>query len=320
MKLRLRAAGFVASAAILSACETAPPANTHALPARPVSDSTNATWPTSTSNGVVVPNSNVDRLIFADEFNSGSLDRSKWNVEGPTFWVNDELQAYVDSPQTIRFLPAGAVKGADDGVLVLQPRFSAAFKTPTGRSADFISGRIDTKRKFQFTHGRAAARIRMPDAVGVWPAFWLLGNGKWPDTGEIDIMEYVGEKDWVGVAVHGPGYSGETPLVNKYFFHGGTDVTQWHTYAVEWSGRQMLFKVDERTIYRVTRPMVEHYGAWVFDTPKYLILNFAVGGIYPFKTNGIKQPYYGLPAQSAERIRRGEIAMEVDWVRVYANS
>ena len=31
-------------------------------------------------------------------------------------------------------------------------------------------------------------------------------------------MEYVGEKDWVGVAVHGPGYSGDTPLVNKYFF------------------------------------------------------------------------------------------------------
>lgn len=256
-------------------------------------------------------------LIFADEFNSGSLDRSKWNVVGPEFWVNNEQQAYVDSPETIRFLPASAVPGAQGGVLVLQPRFSQGFKTPKGRTADFISGRINTRDKFEFTHGRAAARIRMPDAVGVWPAFWLLGNGKWPDTGEIDIMEYVGEKDWTGVAVHGPGYSGETPLVNKFFFEDGTDVTSWHEYAVEWTDQAMVFKVDDREIYRATRPMVEHYGEWVFDTPKYLIVNFALGGAYPFKTNGIERPYNGLPAETVERIKAGEIMMEVDWVRVH---
>jgi hypothetical protein len=256
-------------------------------------------------------------LVFADEFNSGSLDRSKWNVVGPEFWVNNEQQAYVDAPVTIRFVPAGTVPGAEDGVLVLQPRFSPGFATPSGRTADFVSGRINTRGKFEFTHGRAAARIRMPDAVGVWPAFWLLGTGGWPDSGEIDIMEYVGEKDWVGVALHGPGYSGETPLVNKYFFDDGVDVTGWHEYAVEWSDSQMLFKVDGRTIYRVTRPMVEHYGKWVFDTPKFVILNFALGGAYPFKTNGIENPYNGLPAATVERIKAGDITMEVDWVRVH---
>ena len=257
-------------------------------------------------------------LIFSDEFNTGSLDRGKWNVVGPTFWVNNEQQAYVDSPETVHFLPAGAVPGAEDGVLVLQPRFSEGFETPSGRKADFVSGRINTKGKFDFTHGRAAARIRMPDATGVWPAFWLLGNGEWPATGEIDILEYVGEKDWVGVALHGPGYSGETPLVNKYFFEDGTDVTQWHEYAVEWSADELIFEVDGREIYRVTRPMVEHYGEWVFDTPKYVIVNFALGGAYPFKTNGIEEPYNGLPAETVARIKEGEIRMEVDWVRVHA--
>ena len=257
------------------------------------------------------------RLIFADEFNSGSLDRAKWNVVGPDFWVNNEQQAYVDSPETIRFLPAGAVPGAEGGVLVLQPRFSEGFR-PSGRTADFISGRINTRGKFEFTHGRAAARIRMPDAVGVWPAFWMLGNGRWPETGEIDIMEYVGEKDWTGVALHRPGYSGETPLVNKYFFEDGTDVTDWHEYAVEWSDRQIVFEVDGRTIYRATRPMVVHYGKWVFDAAQYVILNFALGGAYPFKTNGTEEPYNGLPAETVERIKAGEITMEVDWVRVHA--
>ena len=256
----------------------------------------------------------ADTLIFSDEFNTGTLDRSKWNVEGPTFWVNNEQQAYIDSAETVHFKPAPGT----DGVLVLQPRYHPGFETPAGRKADFVSGRINTAKKFDFTYGRAVARIRMPDAVGVWPAFWLLGYGDWPHGGEIDIMEYVGEKDWTGVALHGPGYSGETPLVNKFFFPRDTDVTQWHEYSVEWTKDALLFKVDGRLTYRVTRPMVEHYGRWAFDGPQYVILNFALGGAYPFKTNGIKQPHNGLPAETVERIKAGAIAMEVDWVRVYA--
>ena len=258
-----------------------------------------------------------EQLIFADEFDAAALDRTKWNVVGPEFWVNEEQQAYMDSPETIRFLPAGSVEGSEDGVLVLQPKFREGFATPTGRRTDFVSGRITTKGKFDFTHGRAVARIRMPAATGVWPAFWLLGNGTWPETGEIDIMEYVGERDWTGVALHGTGYSGETPLVNKYFFSPGTDVTDWHEYEVDWNADRILFKVDGRLVYRATRPMVEFYAPWRFDTPQHIILNFAVGGIYPYKTNGIEKPYKGLPRETVERIKRGEIAMEVDWVRVY---
>lgn len=259
----------------------------------------------------------AERLIFSDEFNEPALDRSRWNVVGPDFWVNEEQQAYIDSPETVHLRPAGSVEGARDGVLVLQPRFRQGFRTPTGRTADFVSGRITTRGRFDFTYGRAVARIRMPAATGVWPAFWLLGNGRWPETGEIDIMEYVGEPDWTGVAMHGTGYSGETPLVNKQFFPEGTDVTDWHEYEVDWQADRILFKVDGRVIYRVTRPMVEFYAPWRFDTPQHIILNFAVGGIYPFKTNGIAAPYKGLPQGTVDRIRRGEIAMEVDWVRVF---
>ncbi len=259
------------------------------------------------------------QLLFADEFDGPALDRAKWTPVGSELWVNKEQQVYLDRPDTIAF--ARGVAGADGGVLVLKPIYKPGLDPRSDRKADFISGRIITKGKFDFTYGRAEARIRLPDAVGVWPAFWLLGNGRWPHTGEIDIMEYVGENDWTGVALHGPGYSGETPLVNKFVFPDGTDgtdVTDWHTYAVEWTRDTILFEVDGRLTYRVTRPMVEHYGTWVYDTPEHIILNFALGGGYPFKTNGIAEPYNGLPAETAEKIKRGELAMEVDWVRVYA--
>ena len=263
---------------------------------------------------------NEREVLFEDNFSGGELDRSKWNVVGPEFWVNNEQQAYIDTTDTIHFREhEGETENGDsDGVLVLQPLFRENSVTAPNRTADFVSGRINSRGKFDFTYGRAAARIRMPDAVGVWPAFWLLGNGSWPETGEVDILEYVGEKDWIGVALHGPGYSGETPLVNKYVFEPGTDATDWHEYAVEWTKDQILFEVDGRLIYRVTRRMVDFYGEWKFDTPKFLIVNFAVGGVYPFKTNGIEEPYYGVPAETVAKIKQGDVEMEVDWVRVYA--
>ncbi|MFN6935057.1 MAG: family 16 glycosylhydrolase [Tsuneonella sp.] len=248
-------------------------------------------------------------LLFADEFNGTALDRTKWQVIGADFWVNDEQQAYLDRPDVIE---------VRDGRLVLTPRFDPGADPHPKRKADFVAGRIESKGKFDFTYGRAEARLRMPDAVGVWPAFWLLGNGPWPSTGEIDIMEYVGDKSWTGVAVHGPKYSGETPFVDRFYFPEGEDATGWHVYAAEWKADRIEFFVDGRLTYRVTRPMVEHYGKWVFDNPEHVIVNFALGGAYPVKVNGVKESYPGLPAETAERIKRGELAMEVDWVRVYA--
>lgn len=256
------------------------------------------------------------QLLFADEFNASELDRDKWITIGPDFWVNNEQQMYVDDPAVINFIDG--VEGADGGVLMLRPVFKPGIDPNTDRNAPFVSGRIESQGKFDFMHGRAEARIKMPANVGVWPAFWLLGNDSWPGTGEIDIMEYVGEKDWIGVALHGPGYSGETPLVNKFFFPEGMDVTQWHTYAVEWTDTQIDFLIDGHVHYRVTRPMVENYGEWRFDNRKYLILNFAMGGAYPFKTNRIEEPYSGVPQATVDAVKTGEVAMLVDWVRVYA--
>lgn len=253
-------------------------------------------------------------VLFEEGFDSGSLDRAKWNVIGPDFWVNNEQQAYFDSPETIKF--EDDVEGADGGVLILEPVWKPGMDTNEERNADFISGRVNTRGNFDFTYGRAEARIRMPDNVGAWPAFWLLGNGDWPYTGEIDIMEYVGDKSWTAVAIHGPGYSGDTPLVERRYFPEGQDVTDWHVYGVEWTKDEIAFDVDGDVFYTVSRAEIERYGEWRFDTPKFVILNFAVGGIYPWKVFDIEEPYYGLPQETADAIKRGEVRMEVDWVRV----
>lgn len=256
------------------------------------------------------------QTIFFDDFSGSTLDRSKWNVIVTGGTVNNEQQAYVDSSATIYTVKGAAAAGATNGALVLQPRFLPGFTTKEGKQFDFISGRIDTRKKVEFTYGTFEARMKIPAGSGLWPAFWLLGSGRWPETGEIDIMESVGEKDWYGAALHGPGYSGETPLVNKYFFDDGKNITGWHVYAAEWARDSLLFKIDGRLTYRVTRPMVENYGKWAFDNAKYIILNFALGGAYPVKINGIKSPYNGMPDAAVKAVKEGKVKVLVDWVRV----
>lgn len=259
------------------------------------------------------------KVVFFDDFSSAKLDRSKWNVEVTGMHVNNELQAYVDSSATISIARGADAGGAANGALVLRPRYAPGFKTKDGQNFDFISGRINTRDKFDFTYGTFEARIKLTDGPGLWPAWWMLGKGEWPQTGEIDIMEYVGEKDWASAAVHGPGYSGETPFVNRQYFNAGNDVTQWHVYAVDWTPDNMDFKYDGKLMFRVNRKMAEHYGKWVFDDDKFMILNYALGGAYPIKLNGVKGPYNGMPAATVDLIKSNKAKMLVDWVRVTKN-
>jgi beta-glucanase (GH16 family) len=245
----------------------------------------------------------AERTLFADEFSGTSLDRAKWNVIVTGRTVNDEQQAYVDSPDTLIVA---------NGVLTIRPRFQPGFKTPEGKTFDFVSGRLDTRGKFDFTYGTAAARMKLAAGAGLWPAFWALGNGRWPDTGEIDVMENVGDATWTSVALHGPGYFGNTPLVK----HAPVDITAWHVYSVDWSADLLVFRIDGAEIYRASKADVEKYGRWSYDNPKHLIVNMALGGGYPHGVNKIEQPYFGIPQATVDAIKTGKADTLVDWVHV----
>ena len=250
------------------------------------------------------------KVVFFDDFSGQKLDRTKWNAEITGNHFNNELQAYVDSSATF-FIQNNA--------LVLKPCYAPGFVTKDKQKFDFISARLNTQNKFDFTYGTAEARIKLTAGAGLWPAWWLLGNGLWPETGEIDVMEYVGEKDWASAAVHGSGYFGETPFVNRQYFPENNDVTQWHVYAVDWTPESLIFKYDGVMMFRVTKEMANHYGKWSFDNSKFLILNFALGGAFPVKINGIKKPFYGMPESTLDLIKQQKATMTVDWVRVTQN-
>ena len=117
-------------------------------------------------------------LVFEDDFNGETLDRTKWNVElHEPGWVNQELQAYVDAEDVLSLR---------DGFLHIRP----TRLTLWDGSVFYRSGRISTQGKHEFTYGIFEARLKVPRGKGFLPAFWLMTGdeerwGQWPVCGEI---------------------------------------------------------------------------------------------------------------------------------------
>lgn len=76
-------------------------------------------------------------------------------------------------------------------------------------------------------------------------------------------------------------------------------------------------RCDGDVFYTVTRAEIEEKGRWAFDTPKFVILNSAIGGIHPYKVNWLEEPYYGIPQETVDAVKAGEVQTEVDWVRMW---
>ena len=132
-------------------------------------------------------------LIWSDEFDGTSLDEEKWEIQlgdGKAYgftdnvkgWGNAEEQYYTNLPDNLR---------VENGSLVIASR--ADNPTPDSQygydaSYGFSSAKVTTRGKFEFTYGRAEARIKMDSDNGLWHAFWLLGSdaspyGGWPQKG-----------------------------------------------------------------------------------------------------------------------------------------
>ncbi len=248
----------------------------------------------------------ADTLFFED-FNGTALNRSVWNVEVNNKADNNEQQAYADSSSIII---------VNKGQLTVKPVYHPGFSQNRVKMNDFVSGRINTRNKYEFMYGNVTARMRVTAGEGLWPAVWVLGKGKWPDAGEIDIMETVGDPTWASNAIHGPTYHGNTPLLQRNTLAKNNDVTKWHTYSCNIQPTEITFSIDGKVTYKVTKEMVEKYGAWVFDNQKYILLNLALGGGYPQGVFKMKGPYPGLTDETVSKIKNGQATFEVDWVLV----
>lgn len=234
------------------------------------------------------------KLVWSDEFNyTGLPDSAKWNYDvGGHGWGNHELQYYT--------LKKTSNARVENGYLVIEAK-----KEPVDQN-QYSSARLVTKGKGDWTYGHIDVRARIPKGLGTWPAIWMLGSAtplKWPDDGEIDIMEHVGYNHGV---IHASAHT------RKYFHSIGTQKTattllpdcseSFHLYSLNWDAESITMLIDGKAYFSFKN---EHSGknAWPFDKPFHLLLNIAVGGDWGGQ-KGVDEKIF--PAK-----------MEIDYVRVY---
>ncbi|MCL6219614.1 family 16 glycosylhydrolase [Zunongwangia pacifica] len=203
-----------------------------------------------------------ENLVWEEEFDGSTLDTDSWNFEtgnGDNGWGNNEKQYYTAENVVV-----------SDGTL----KINAIAESTNG--FDYSSARITTMDKQEFKYGRVEVRAKLPEESGTWPAIWMLGSNfaevGWPASGEIDIMEHVGnDLGRVLGTLHMPGNSGGEGISK------GTDVenvaSEFHTYTLEWTADHILFAVDNVVFHEY-----KNNAETPFNQPFFLILNVAMGG------------------------------------------
>jgi beta-glucanase (GH16 family) len=214
-------------------------------------------------------------VLLDESFDGDSLDTRVWNTchwwgdEGCTISSNDELEWY--RPEQV---------SVSNGSLRL-----TADQEPTrgsdGKDYEYRSGMVttgpansdDNVGKVSWTYGTVEARVRVPAGRGLWPALWMLPLDR-KSTPEIDIMEVIGQDPGRMMMHFHPRDRDDDSPSKDYRLTGETLADGWHTVRLDWQPERLTWFLDGKEVWHLT-------GSQVPDEPMYLVLNLAVGGIYP---------------------------------------
>ncbi|MCC5845489.1 MAG: glycoside hydrolase family 16 protein [Verrucomicrobia bacterium] len=217
-------------------------------------------------------------LTFEDNFEGTEIDLNTWNIYTRNFW---DRRTHFTRDNTI----------VADGKLTLRYEQKTGFHndnpeddSPVART-NFASGYADTFGKWTQRYGYFEARMKLPAAPGLWPAFWMMPdrgqeNGIWyrrqrtEDGGmEFDIMEHL--TAWgpyrFNVAMHWDGYAENHRAIGSSNIYVPTDAEGFFTIGMLWTPGEVVYYGNGEEIGRWEHPRVA-------NVQSYMILYMVSGG------------------------------------------
>ena len=244
-------------------------------------------------------------MVWDDEFNGTEIDLSKWEHEvNGQGGGNNELQYYT-ARDTNSFI--------QDGKLVIRA-LKETYTGPDG-TRQYTSARLRTLHMGDWKYGRFRIKAKLPYGQGLWPAIWMLPSdwvyGGWPSSGEIDIMELLGQNNTkvYGTLHYGGTWPNHVQSGSYYVLPSGNFSDDFHVFEFTWlptangDSVEMKWYVDD-VLYLTQTEWWSSGGAYPapFDKKFHMLLNVAVGGNWPGNPDGTTT----FPQ-----------TMEIDYVRIY---
>jgi beta-glucanase (GH16 family) len=243
---------------------------------------------------------------FSDEFNSSSVDFTKWKPTGywndQTLSGNGEKECYVPSALSVSngflnikadrgYTPMAQCKGASADMQFT----SGMITTSPCNPWDTYAGCSTNYKPFSQQYGYFEIRAKFPKQQGMWPAFWLIpADASWPP--EIDTVEWLGRTPNTAYMTYHYLDSANQHIQDGQTYTGPDFSIDFHSFGVDWSPGLLIFYIDgvERA---------RHSGPDVTTKAMYIIANLAVGGYWP----GDPDSTSVFPAY-----------MQVDYIRAFA--
>jgi len=229
------------------------------------------------------------KLVWEENFEqNSSFDTTYWSKipRGTSDWNN--LMSDNDACYEMR-----------NSNLILKGIVNPDLSADTAR---FLTGGVWTKDKKTFSNGRIEIKVKLGEATGAWPAIWMLAQDKkWPDGGEIDIMEHLNSDSIVYQTIH-THYSYVLDI--KEPKNGETNILKrndYNIYALEMHKDSLVFFVNDNHTFTYPRIETDKEGQFPFDAPFYLLIDMQLGGTWVGGVNADELP----------------VEMAIDWVRFY---
>lgn len=235
-----------------------------------------------------------NKLVWSDEFDGEGLpDESKWGYE-EGYMRNNEYQYYTVKREENIYQKDGLlhIKCINADTLRNEKGEILNKKTAEGKTFIITSASISTKGHADWQYGRFEIKAKTPMGRGVWPAIWMMPTDEyilqgWPSSGEIDIMEFVGNTpSYVHFTAHSQKYNANKNNLRSEASLCPDSYINYHVYALEWYRDRLDWFIDGelKFTYLNDNPipgqvsLTEEAKAFPFLNPFHLILNFAYGG------------------------------------------